>query len=117
MWVLSGIWLVIVTGILCQGGHWWGLALLPAAALHFYLAQRLGRAIQSKREAGSRPPSPPSRASRYFDCQAPSAAVTAAAGQPWRSLWRTDAVDRERCDLGRGCERPVAELISGRSKA
>ncbi|MBV8989416.1 MAG: hypothetical protein JOY58_01145 [Solirubrobacterales bacterium] len=50
--VLSGIWLVILTGILCRYGSWWGLALLVPAALHFYFALRLGRFIQSQRDAG-----------------------------------------------------------------
>lgn len=39
-----GIWLVILTAILCRSGRWWGLALLAPAALHFYLAIRLARA-------------------------------------------------------------------------
>src|ERR1700729_1416455 len=56
--VLIGIWLVILTGILCQDGYWWGLALLAPAALHFYLALRLGRSIDSQREAGGPSPAP-----------------------------------------------------------
>jgi hypothetical protein len=38
-----GVWLLILTAILCGSRHvgWWGALLLPAAALHFYLAYRL----------------------------------------------------------------------------
>jgi len=57
--VLAGIWLVILTGMLCQYGRWWGLALLVPAALHFYLALRLGRFIESQGEAGGPPSNPP----------------------------------------------------------
>jgi hypothetical protein len=57
--VLIGIWLVILTGILCQSGSWWGLALLVPAALHFSLALRLGRFIESQRGAGRPPPNLP----------------------------------------------------------
>jgi hypothetical protein len=41
--VLTGIWLVILTAILYGYGRggWWGALLVPAAALHFYLAYRL----------------------------------------------------------------------------
>lgn len=41
--VLSGIWLVVLTAILYGYGRggWWAALLLPAAALHFYLAYRL----------------------------------------------------------------------------
>jgi hypothetical protein len=42
-----GVWLLIVTAILCNGGYWWGLVILAPAAAHLYLAQRLGRAAQS----------------------------------------------------------------------
>ena len=57
--VLSGIWLVILTGILCQYGRWWGLALIVPAALHFYFALRIGRSIEKRREAGQPPPNLP----------------------------------------------------------
>ncbi len=57
--VLSGIWLVILTAILCQYGRWWGLALLAPAVLHFYLALRLGRFIERQRQAGGPPPNLP----------------------------------------------------------
>jgi len=45
-----GVWLLILTAILYgygQGG-WWGLLLVPAAALHFYLAYRVPRAIGAR---------------------------------------------------------------------
>jgi hypothetical protein len=40
--VLSGTWLVALTAILYGYGRggWWGLLLIPAAALHFYVAYR-----------------------------------------------------------------------------
>jgi hypothetical protein len=48
--ILIGIWLLVLTAILYgygQGG-WWGLLLVPAAALHFYWAYRsLRHPIQS----------------------------------------------------------------------
>lgn len=44
----TAVWLLVLTAILCQGGYWWGLALLAPAALHFYLAYRLARAIESR---------------------------------------------------------------------
>jgi hypothetical protein len=45
-----GVWLLILTAILCGPGNagWWGLLLLPAAALHFYLAFRVPRAIAAR---------------------------------------------------------------------
>jgi hypothetical protein len=42
-----GVWLLIVTAILCNRGYWWGLVILAPAAAHFYLAQRLGRPARS----------------------------------------------------------------------
>ncbi len=45
-----GAWLLILTVILYgygQGG-WWGLLLVSAAALHFYLAYRVPRAISAR---------------------------------------------------------------------
>jgi hypothetical protein len=38
----TGIWLVVITAILYGYGRggWWGVLLVPAAALHFYLAYR-----------------------------------------------------------------------------
>jgi hypothetical protein len=47
--VACGIWLVILTTILYRYGvgGWWGLLLVPAAALHFFLAYRsLHRRVQ-----------------------------------------------------------------------
>jgi hypothetical protein len=43
MRVVSGIWFVVLTAILYGSGRggWWGALLVPAAALHFYLAYRL----------------------------------------------------------------------------
>ena len=55
--VLIGIWLAILTTILCQY-NWWGLALLAPAALQFCLAYRVAVAVKNEREAGG-PPSPP----------------------------------------------------------
>jgi hypothetical protein len=45
-----GVWLLILTAVLYgkgQGG-WWGLLLIPAAALNFYLARRVPRAIREE---------------------------------------------------------------------
>jgi hypothetical protein len=41
-----GVWLLILTAILYGSGNggWWGLLLVPAAGLHFYLAYRVRRA-------------------------------------------------------------------------
>jgi hypothetical protein len=44
-----GVWLLILTAVLYgygQGG-WWGV-LVPAAALHFYLAYRVPRALSAR---------------------------------------------------------------------
>jgi hypothetical protein len=45
-----GLWLLILTGLLyCYGqSGWWGLLLVPAAGLHFYLAYRVPRAIRAR---------------------------------------------------------------------
>ncbi len=45
--VLIGSWLLFLTGVLYGYGRggWWGLLLLPAAALHFYIAYRLRHAF------------------------------------------------------------------------
>jgi hypothetical protein len=41
--VAIGSWLVFLTAIMYGYGHggWWGALLVPAAALHFYIAYRL----------------------------------------------------------------------------
>jgi hypothetical protein len=40
--LLVGLWLLVLTGILYGDGvgGWWGLVLVPTAALHFYRAYR-----------------------------------------------------------------------------
>jgi hypothetical protein len=45
-----GVWLLILTGILYGYGRggWWGALLVPTAALLFYLAYRLPRAIGAR---------------------------------------------------------------------
>lgn len=45
MRVVIGIWLVTLTAILYGHGvgGWWGVLLVPAAALHFYIAYRSSR--------------------------------------------------------------------------
>jgi hypothetical protein len=45
-----GVWLLILTAIVygSDRSDWWGLLLIPAAALHFYLAYRLPRAISAR---------------------------------------------------------------------
>jgi hypothetical protein len=53
--LFSGTWLTILTVVLCGYGRWWGLALVPAVAIHFYRAHRLGLAIQAG-EDGDPPP-------------------------------------------------------------
>jgi hypothetical protein len=47
--VAIGIWLVVLTAILYGYGRggWWGLLLVSAAALHFYLAYRLRHRVQT----------------------------------------------------------------------
>jgi hypothetical protein len=41
--VLTGAWLVVLTGLLYGYGRggWWGALLVPTATLHFYIAYRL----------------------------------------------------------------------------
>ena len=45
-----GVWLLVLTAILYGSDRsgWWGLLLVPAAALHFYIAYRLPRAISAR---------------------------------------------------------------------
>jgi hypothetical protein len=45
-----GVWLLILTAILYGSDRsgWWGLLLVPAAAVLFYLAYRLPRAISAR---------------------------------------------------------------------
>jgi hypothetical protein len=47
--VVSGAWLVFLTAVLYGYGRggWWGALLVPAAALHFYIAYRLWHPVQS----------------------------------------------------------------------
>ncbi len=54
--MLVGLWLVILTTILCQSGRWWGLALLAPMALHFYIAYRLIERLPRDSGAGDAPP-------------------------------------------------------------
>lgn len=44
--VAIGIWLLMVGGILVGNGYWWGVLMVAPAALHFYLAYRVRRAVQ-----------------------------------------------------------------------
>jgi hypothetical protein len=41
--LITGTWLVFLTAVLYGYGHggWWGVLLVPAATLHFYIAYRL----------------------------------------------------------------------------
>jgi hypothetical protein len=45
-----GVWLLILTAVLYGSGQgrWWGMLLVSAAALHFYLAYRVPRAIRAR---------------------------------------------------------------------
>jgi hypothetical protein len=45
-----GVWLLILTGILCGYGRsdWLAALLVPIAGLHFYLAYRVPRAIATR---------------------------------------------------------------------
>jgi hypothetical protein len=55
--VLVGLWLTVLAIILTTQS-WWGLALVPAALLNFYLAYRVAVATESERRGGL-PPAPP----------------------------------------------------------
>ena len=43
-----GIWLLVLSAILCDSGYWWGVLFLAPAALHFYLAYRVRHAPQQR---------------------------------------------------------------------
>ena len=45
-----GVWLLVLTAILYGSGRggWWGVLLVPTAALLFYVAYRLPRAISAR---------------------------------------------------------------------
>lgn len=45
--VAIGFWLLVAGGILVGKGYWWGVLMVAPAALHFYLAYRVRRAVQS----------------------------------------------------------------------
>jgi hypothetical protein len=49
-----GVWLLILTAVVYGygPGGWWGALLLPAAALNFYLAHRVPRAIRARTHEG-----------------------------------------------------------------
>jgi hypothetical protein len=49
-----GVWLLILTAILYGYGRgsWWGVLLVPAAALNFYLAYRVPRGLATARHEG-----------------------------------------------------------------
>ena len=42
-----GVWRLAVAAFLCYSGFWWGVLLIAPAALHFCLAYRLQRSVQS----------------------------------------------------------------------
>jgi hypothetical protein len=46
--VVIGIWLLVLTAIIYGYGlgGWWGVLLVPAAALHFYFAYRVRHPVQ-----------------------------------------------------------------------
>ncbi len=45
--LVVGTWLLVAGAIAYSSGYWWGALFLAPAALHFYLAYRLRRAIRS----------------------------------------------------------------------
>jgi uncharacterized protein (DUF58 family) len=47
----AGVWLLVLTAILYGYGRggWWGVLLVPTAALLFYVAYRLPRAISARK--------------------------------------------------------------------
>ena len=52
-----GVWLLILTAVLYGYGQsgWWGLLLVPAAALHFHFAYRVPRAISARTNSRDAP--------------------------------------------------------------
>lgn len=55
--ILIGIWLLTLTAIFYGYGlgGWWGLLLVPAAALHFYFAYRLRHPVKGAGSRGTPP--------------------------------------------------------------
>jgi hypothetical protein len=53
----AGVWLLVLTGILYgyHRGGWWRPLLVVAAALSFYAAYRLPRAIRASKESSDAP--------------------------------------------------------------
>jgi hypothetical protein len=47
-----GLWLVVLTAVLCLFGEWWAPVLLVFAALHFFLSIRLYRSRQRPPSSG-----------------------------------------------------------------
>jgi hypothetical protein len=45
--VAIGIWLLVLGAILLGDDYWWGVLMVAPAALHFYLAYRIRRAVPS----------------------------------------------------------------------
>ncbi|HEV3047217.1 MAG TPA: hypothetical protein VGY13_07620 [Solirubrobacteraceae bacterium] len=43
--IAIGIWLLVLGGILLGDGYWWGVVMVAPAALHFYFAYRIRRAV------------------------------------------------------------------------
>jgi hypothetical protein len=41
-----GIWLLVAGTILYASGYWWGVLMIAPAALHFYLAYRVGHSVR-----------------------------------------------------------------------
>ena len=53
MRIVAGVWLLVLTGILYgyHRGGWWRPLLVVAAALSFYAAYRLPRAIDARKDS------------------------------------------------------------------
>ena len=56
----AAIWTVVLGGILCADGFWWGALLMAVAALRFWSASRLLSSAQSGTAAGQQPGANPS---------------------------------------------------------